>query len=116
MVGDYRGGMNSMMRDYRGGMNTMVNTMVGNKRSCMDSMVSHGMWSQGNSWAQVAGVVRMRNRSRDWMVRSRVGSMVSHGVSHRVTHGDRFGEERVQEGVSVESIERGSFSTVDLNS
>merc|ERR1739844_673282 len=104
MVRDYRGGMNTMVRDYRGGMNTMVRDYSG----CMDTMVSHGMWSQGNSWAKVAGVVRMRDRSRDWMVRSRVGCM----VSHRVTHGDRFGEERVQEGVSIESIERGSFSTV----
>jgi len=111
MVRDYRGGMNCMVRDYRGGMNCMMRDYRGG----MNCMVSHGMWSQGNS--VVSGVVRMRDRSRDWMVRSRVDSMVSHWVNsmviHWVTRGDRFGEEGVQEGVSVESIERGSFSTVD---
>ena len=50
-------GMNLMVRDYRGGMNTMVNTMLGNQRSCMNIVVNHGMWSQGNSWTQVRGVI-----------------------------------------------------------
>jgi len=56
-VGDQRSCMDSMVGDYRGGMDTMMNTMVGNKRSWMNSMVSHRMWSQGNSRAQVRGVV-----------------------------------------------------------
>ena len=113
-MGDHGGGMNRMVRDYRGGMNCMVRDYSGG----MNIMVSHGMWSQCNS--VVSSVVRMRDRSRDWMVRSRVDSMVSHWVNsmviHWVTRGDRFGEEGVQEGVGVESIERGSFSTVDLHS
>ena len=119
MVREDRGGMNTMVRDHRGGMNSMVNTMVGNQRSCMNSMVSHGMWSQGNSWMgdrSMADVVRMRDRSRDWMVGSMVGSVVSHWVSHWVTSWDRLGKEGVQKGVSIEGIERGSFSTVDLHS
>jgi len=56
-VGNNWCSMDSMVRDYRGGMNSMVSTMVGNKRSWMNSMVSHRMWSQGNSRAQVRGVV-----------------------------------------------------------
>jgi len=60
-LGGVRGRMdsmvNSVVRDYRGGMNSMVSIMVGNKRSWMNSMVSHRMWSQGNSRAQVRGVV-----------------------------------------------------------
>jgi len=56
-VGNNWCSMDSMVGDYRGGMNSMMDTMVGNKRSWMNSMVSHGMWSQGNSWAQVRGVM-----------------------------------------------------------
>ena len=33
-----------------------------------------------------------------------------------VTLGDRFGQEGVEEGISVESVERRSLGTVDLNS
>merc|ERR1719384_1821593 len=61
------------------------------------------------------GGVRMRDGSRDGMVRSVMDSVVSHGVGwvDCVTLRDRFGQEGVEEGVSVESVERGSLSTVD---
>jgi len=57
-VGNQRSCMDSMVGDYRGGMDTMMNSMVGDYRGGMvNSMVSHRMWSQGNSRAQVRGVV-----------------------------------------------------------
>merc|ERR1712038_2000193 len=53
VVRDNRGGGDGVGRNQRGGMNSMV----GDYRGGMDSMVSHGMWSQGNGWTQVRGVV-----------------------------------------------------------
>ena len=40
-----------------GGMDSVVDSVVRNHRGSMDSMVSHRVWSQGDSWSKVGGVV-----------------------------------------------------------
>ena len=134
-MGNMWGSMNCVVRDHRGGMDSMVNSMVGNHRSCMDSMVGHGVncvrygmgdWSnsmmssvveRSHSMSdRVGSSMGMRDGCRDRMVRSGVDSVVSHWVGgvDGVTGGDGFGKEGVQQRVGVQSVERGSFSTVDL--
>ena len=87
---------------------SMGNSMGDSMGDSMSSMVGHG----------VDGVMGMRDGGRDGMVRDGVDSVVRHWVGgvDWVTLGDRLGQEGVEEGVSVESVERGSLSTVDLNS
>ena len=53
VVRNHRGGMDSVVRNHRGSMDSVVR----NHRSSMDSMVSHRVWSQGDSWSKVGGVV-----------------------------------------------------------
>ena len=59
--GSVGGGMDSvvdsMVRNHRGGVDSVVNCVVRNHRGSMDSMVSHRVWSQGDSWSKVGGVV-----------------------------------------------------------
>merc|ERR550532_3341447 len=64
---------------------------------------------------RVGSSMGMRDGCRDRMVRSGVDSVVSHWVGgvDGVTGGDGFGKEGVQQRVGVQSVERGSFSTVD---
>ena len=71
-------------------------------------LISVGVVAVGRGGVAVGGGV-------DGVVDGVVG-IYGVGRVEEVTLGDRFGQEGVEEGVSVESVERGSLGTVDLNS
>ena len=134
-VVDCMGNHGSCMMDCVGNHGSSVMDRVGNsvRNSMGNSMDSVMDW--GHYWSCVVDRVRdnrvghrvdgvgMRDGSRDGVVRDGLDGVVGgvvgiYGVGwvEEVTLGDRFGQEGVEEGVGVESVERGSLGTVDLNS
>jgi len=107
---------NRMRYNMRNSMGNSMDSVVdwGHYWSCVvdsvrDNRVGHGVDGVG-----------MRDGSRDGVVRGGVDSVVGGVVGiyrvsgvEEVTLGDRFGQEGVEQGVSVESVERGSLGTVD---